>query len=348
MKRRIKKVAGLSVALGVGLASAASLGMPPAANAATGPAWHLVKAVSEGRSSAFTAVLATGPTSGWVFQSNNGRPAAYQRAGSALKQVAFPSVPNEIVFAAAESSPSNEWAFAWLPNGDTEAVKLVHGRWEPVKTLGGVILSASVLANNDVTVFGPLGTYHFNGCTWTREFGDVAGGDSVAATDDWMYDGVTLYHLDGHTKKTFDLARLLPLPNGLNSPRIDGVLALTDRNVYVIGNGEAQDAGGPIVILHYNGSTWKKVAQYGTGNPGQPSYDGHGGFWLPAGGGGISELLHYSGGKLVTVTLPGSDPRPPAITAVSRIPGTAGQLAVGNTPPPDSTANPTGELLQYR
>jgi hypothetical protein len=105
--------------------------------------------------------------------------------------------------------------------------------------------------------------------------------------------------------------------------------------------------GGPIVILHYDGSTWTKVAQYPVGNPGQPAYDGNGGFWLPARGGGFAELLHYSGGKLVKVTLPGGTSQPTAITGMSRVPGTTEEVAVGNTQAADSATKLYGELLQY-
>lgn len=345
-----RKAVGLSAALGACLTSAASLGVTPAANAAAGPSWHLVTVVAEGQDSAFTSVVATGAASGYVFQSSYGnRPVAYERTGTTLKRMAFTSVVNEVVVASGESSPSNVWAFASLPNGNSEAVKLVNGRWDPVKTLSGAITTASVRATDDVTVFGPLGTYHFNGSGWTRESGSVSGGYSLSGGDDWMYRGVVLYHLDGRTLRSFNLGKLLPPsdPHGLNDPQIAGVLALGDRNVYVIGNGRAQDAGGPIVVLHYNGSSWTKVAQYGQGNPGQPSYDGSGGFWLPVGGAGLSELLHYSVGRLVKVTLPGGSSQPTAITGMSRVPGTIEELAVGNIHAADSTAKLYGDLLQY-
>lgn len=321
-----------------------------ASSAAVRPAWHPVTFVAEGQNSAFTSVVATGRTSGYVFQSSyRRRPAAYERVGATLRRMAFPSVPNEVVVASGESSRSNVWAFASLPDGHSEAVQLVNGRWDQVKTLGGAITSVSVRARNDVTVFGRVGTYHFNGSSWTRESGAVAGGYSLAAADDWMYRGTVLYHRDGRTEKIFHLAHLLPpvAAYGLNDPQIAGVLALGDRNVYVIGNGRAQDEGGPIVVLHYNGSTWTKVAQYGRGDPGQPSYDGNGGFWLPAGGAGFSELLHYSGGKLVKVRLPGGTSQPTAITGMSRVPGTTEELAVGNLHAADSTAKLYGDLLQY-
>ena len=54
--------------------------------------------------------------------------------------------------------------------------------------------------------------------------------------------------------------------------RRTGIIALSAKNVYAIGNGNAEDEGGPTVVLHYNGSKWAKVAAgsfgYGTTNAG--------------------------------------------------------------------------------
>jgi hypothetical protein len=61
---------------------------------------------------------------------------------------------------------------------------------------------------------------------------------------------------------------------------------------------------------------------------------GAGGFWLmvtqfPA---APSMLLHYSGGRLTPVALPGiSDPGFFLFGGMSRVPGTTHQLAIGNT-----------------
>ena len=52
-----------------------------------------------------------------------------------------------------------------------------------------------------------------------------------------------------------------------------------------------------MVVLHYNGSTWTRLAegQFGNGPSPEFSYDGDGGLWLPMLGasGGTSYLVHY-------------------------------------------------------
>jgi hypothetical protein len=64
----------------------------------------------------------------------------------------------------------------------------------------------------------------------------------------------------------------------------------------------------------------------------QLASDGKGGLWIPAQNPGVASaegssarLIHYSGGKLTAVALPGNA----ASGSVSRIPGTAEALAAG-------------------
>ena len=45
-----------------------------------------------------------------------------------------------------------------------------------------------------------------------------------------------------------------------SNPQVVGILALSDSNVYAIGNGTYQVVGGPVVVLHFNGHNWSKLA----------------------------------------------------------------------------------------
>jgi hypothetical protein len=62
---------------------------------------------------------------------------------------------------------------------------------------------------------------------------------------------------------------------------------------------------GPVVVLHWDGRAWTRIVSYGFGTitPSGAAGDGHGGLWwmtpspYPA-------LLHWTGGKLIQVTLP--------------------------------------------
>jgi hypothetical protein len=84
---------------------------------------------------------------------------------------------------AAASSASDVWAFTDIAaaaytnfaSTRSQAVELVRGKWTVRKTLVGSVGAVSVLAANDVWVFGDAATYHYNGSTWAK----VAGGAPV-------------------------------------------------------------------------------------------------------------------------------------------------------------------------
>jgi hypothetical protein len=346
-----------SMLLGIALAPAAGLAMAPTATAATvtakAPSWHVLTTV-RGPSADFGAVVATGPASGWAFVDNS--PYALERTGAARwKKVSFPGGNGEDVAVAEATSATDVWAFTNISATRSQAIELVHGKWTVRKTLAGYVNRASVLAAGDVWVFGSKGTYHYNGSTWAKVYGAVNGGDALSASDFWTYGagtagGTTVTHVKNGKRTTFNLARLLPAvsKDGLNDPQVAGVYAVSDSNVYVIGNGRAQDGGGPVVILHYNGHTWKKLAGYGQGNPLAGAPAGAGGLWIPVVWSGGSAILHYSGGKITAPALPAAGKDESLYAGqVSRIPGTADALAIANTQPYDGATRYYSEVLQY-
>jgi hypothetical protein len=152
------------------------------------------------------------------------------------------------------------------------------------------------------------------------------------------------------------VARLLPAAQKthLNDPAVTGVFAVSKNSVYATGNGNQEDDGGPMVLLHWNGRTWSKVAGGLFGfdvQPVQPiASDGHGGLWIPMGGpegGSDAHLLHYSGGRLTTAAVPGGPSRT-RVATVARIPGTSEVLAGGFTRAAGNAGlNSTGVLLEY-
>jgi hypothetical protein len=353
MKRRILRKS--SVLLSMSLASAVGFALAPAAGAATTPAnalsWHVLKTVN-GSSQDFGAVVATGPASGWALVDNASY--AYERTGvTTWKKVPYPGGNGVSVAAAAASSASDVWAFTNIASTRSQAVELVRGHWTVRKTLSGYVNAVSVLAANDVWVFGSTATYHFNGRMWAKVAGGASGGSALSASDYWLSGAsgqTTVTHVKNGKKVTFNLASLLPakVKNGLNDPQVAGVYAASDTNVYVIGNGRAQDAGGPVVILHYDGHAWKKLASYGLGNPGGVTPDGAGGLWIPVGWAGGGTILHYSRGAVTATALPrpGKDESTYPV-AVSRIPGTTQALAVTDTVPFDNATRYYSQVLEY-
>ncbi len=355
----LRKVAGVTALLGAGLAPVASLGITPAANAATRPArstdWHVVDTIrtSPGHPSYLGAIVATGKTSGYVFQWAGGSsyPAAYERIGTTTwKEVSFPGESGERVVTAGATSPTDVWAFSGLANQGSRVFHLVKGKWTVVKTFRLPITSATVLSSKDVWVFGTaddsgtarLGVYHYNGHTWTRVSSALGDGYAVSDRDVWASTGASVANYNGKKWMATSLARLLP--NDKNVKLADGIIALSANNVYVLESDFIGDETATVYVLHYAGHKWSKVAEnYGFGT-GSLSPDGRGGFYFTAyqHDGGSPALMHYYDGKLAVVA-PFTAVSSTQVSHVTHIPGTTEQLVTAFT---SSAARAYAQILQ--
>jgi hypothetical protein len=350
----IAVAAGAAGLLALG-AVAATAATARTASSSTGPAaapkWRITESVKTNAN--FTAVVATGKTTGWAFIGNgfDAAPVAYQLSGGTWKKAPFPGTKgDEQVITALATSPSDVWAFTQgtgtsFPGGSPARVLHYNGHtWSVVKTFGDQIAGASVVAANDVWVFGmmpftgqpALGVWHYNGSRWTQVSKSIQGGSALSATNVWGFKGVDVEHWNGAKWTATSVKSLLPATgkNIINDPQVTRILALSPTNVWAIGNGVQEDEGGPTVVLHYNGSKWSKLAHGNYGFDAGPEFssDGSGGLWLPMYGpvAGSSYLLHYSAGKLTVAALP-VGPTKMTVYAVSQIPGTTQQLAAGET-----------------
>jgi len=359
--------AGL-LALGTVAATAATTGARPA----TAQKWRITTSVKTNGTADFTAVVATGKTTGWAFDGTgfDSAPIAYQLSGGKWKKASFPGKKNEEVITAAATSPSNVWAFTQGFGAPSRVLHYNGHTWSVVKAFSAAdqIEDASVVAANDVWVFGGvvysnqpgLGVWHYNGSKWTQLSKTIQGGSALSASNVWGFQGVNVEHWNGVRWTATSVKSLLPTQSKqkLNHPALVGILALSAKNVYAIGNGFQEDEGGPVVVLHYNGSKWTRVSpqgQFGFG-PGaggsdgpEFSSDGSGGLWLPMMGPIESSgfLLHFAAGKLTVAALPVANSKI-TISAVSRIPGTTQQLAGGFTHASGNLGgNPVAVLLKY-
>jgi hypothetical protein len=358
-------IAGLLVA-GAATAASAAGGSTPV----TVPHWHFVfKAPKTAANVEFTAVVATGKTTAMAFGfSSPGGENAWQRTGGVWKKIAFPGKGNEFVGTAGATSPSDVWAFSDSAFGTTSRVLSWNGsKWTPMRTFGGSIMAATVLGPKDVWVFGgmgfgtpAIGVWHYNGHTWQQIGKNMEGGSALSDHDVWAFTATSVAHWNGSKWTLTSVKSLLPKvqPTHLNDPQVTGILALSPTSVFALGNGNQQDEGGPLVVLHFDGHKWSKLAQgnfgFGPGVPGggpgpQFSYDGNGGLWIPmTGGSGATDfLLRYSKLKLTPAVLP-VNPATLTIAAVSRIPGTNQQLAAGFSHAAHNRGvNPDAVILQY-
>lgn len=342
-------VTGLLIAAtataGIATASGAATGGPPAAVKQWRTIFRAPKvSPAEQFTQGFTAVVATGKTTGFAINGvGSGAPGgetAWERTGrtgATWKKVPFPGRSLESVNYAAASSPSDVWAFGDSETFDAARVlRWTGSKFAVVKTFGGPIWGASVLGPKNVWVYGLA----------------PAGFAFEAALNDhdvWGFTTTSVRHWNGHQWAATSVRSLLPpkAPKPVHSnPQVVGVLALSDSNVYAIGNGTYQVTGGPVVVLHYNGHKWSKLAtgNFGFGPDWQRSTpDGSGGIWLPMTAGlNVASLVHYADGKLTSAAV---NPATLDIDSVSRIPGTTRMLAGGFSHAPDDT-NVVAALLQ--
>jgi hypothetical protein len=345
-------VAGAGVAL---------LALAAPAHAASG-GWRIAERLpSHGKLQAGAIPQVSAITSGWAFAGDGvGKPTAWERKGTTWTQVPFPGQAGEFVTVAAAASPRDVWAFT--VNGPrSRALRWNGATWTIMRTFSQVAGGAAVLGSGNVWVFGEpyvpgngLGTWHYNGSSWTQVPGGAGliGGSALSASNIWAFGGTEVAHWNGQAWTRTSVTSLLPAKQELNDPQVAAIIALSADNVYAIGDGNMQDARGPIDILHYNGRGWTTVVAPGPlsqGGLAAVASDGSGGLWLSTVSGlpGTFQLLHYSGGKLTPASLPAGSGAID-VRALALIPGTSDVLAGGFTHAPASPAsNPAATILEY-
>ncbi len=359
--RRATRGAVTSVAAIVataGLAATSAIAATPQA-----PSWQIIKRIHGGSAGQVTAVVAAGRNSGWAFEGVLS-PVAWKRSGATWTKVAFPATHGDAVIAAGASSAGNVWAFTGGP-ARSRAMRWNGSHWRAVHTFAKQVGGAAVISRSDVWVFGEpvapgagLGTWHYNGHSWKKVSSGhgLQGGSALSASSIWAFGGGTVAHWNGHTWKRTSVRGLLPAHTTLNDPAVMAIYARSKNSVFAVGNGNAEDDGGPLVVLHYNGHSWSKVAQAsaarfaGSDVLGQVAPDGHGGLWIPVPGnsGADSHLVHYSGGHLSAAALPVTASKI-SVLAVAAIPHTSQALAAGFTHAAGNLGSKvTGVILQFR
>jgi hypothetical protein len=343
-------IRGAAAGAAVALAAAGAATAAASTSAAVPPlAWHVVKQARQGPNGGFTAIAAVGLYGGWAFSGDGAAaPTAFRRSGATWTQASFPGHSDERVLAAQATSAANVWAFT--TNGTRSRALRWNGRsWSVAGSFSREIAGAVVVSSTDAWVFGDqfqpggvLGTWHYNGRTWTHVpgLGGLHGGSALSATSIWAFGGTHVSHFNGRTWSATSVAALLPpvIPGPLNDPAVMAMYAQSPTSVWAVGNGNDEDDGGPLVVLHYNGHSWSRVAQSNLSGSevfGQVAPDGRGGLWIPvpAADGVASHLMHYSGGHLTAAVLPVAASRI-TVQAVAWVPGTFQALAGGVTHAP--------------
>jgi hypothetical protein len=335
-------------------ASAAALALALAVPAqAAGTSWSVVLTHHYGAAtnySAYQAVVAPGADDAWAFGTTNGAgepapgtPVAEHWNGTKWSSSALPSGLSSEIFAASAVSASSVWAVTEV-GGD-----ILHwngSAWSVSDHIPGndlLFSGITAVSNSDVWAFGfaevgpGLGTWHYNGHTWTQVTGSAVGLESasaVSASNIWAIGssaegpaGRLLKHYNGKTWEHVTAAALSGLA-------FAGILALSSTDVWAIADKASDEA----VLVHFNGSQWTSVtAPYSVISLDYFAPDGQGGFWLDTLGTTTSKtwVLHYSAAGTWSRTLLSTGSMGP----LALVPGTTSLWGVGSVPTATPASN---------
>jgi hypothetical protein len=360
LKVRLAALSASAVVVVAGLAMTvpASAAARSSGSSASSAAWRVAKSVTGSDFPQFSSVAAASGTSAWAFESaSSGKPRAYELAGGSWQLKSFPGKANESVMATSSSSSSDVWAVTDNFVANSSAILRFNGHsWSQVKTFSRLDGNILALSSSDVWVFGNTFdsatlAVHYNGHAWTNSPGSkgLIGASALSAKNIWAFGPTNVSHWNGSGWKSTSVAKLLPKNSELCGSRLTGIAAISGKNVFLAGTGGCQDQGGPFVLLHYNGSTWRRLAlKPALGAPEAIIGDGSGGVWIPVGTGApvSGSMEHYGNGKLTSVNLPFT---PAHLVLFSAAIGqhTKTAFAVGFTRKSFSANTSTAVILRY-
>jgi hypothetical protein len=323
------------------------------AQAATAAGWQVAfedQYGSTANSSAYYSVVAPAGDDVWAFGTDGAAtssPVAEQYTDGAWQQVTLPSgLAGSYVGSASASSASNVWA---VTQGSVLAALEWNGsRWSIAHTWndpGSQTTGVTALSPTDVWVFGAggftggIGTWHFNGTTWTEATGAGAGIDTasaVSSSDIWAVgsgasspDTRIVHYINGAWHKVSSTA--------LEHTTFLDVLALSAGDVWVDGTPDSGPL--PARLDQFNGTTWTQVTVPWKVTAYSITSDGAGGIWLtalPAGSSSTWLLLHRT--KAGTWSKTALSPAGAGVFGLSQVNGTRSVVGAGGVPAGSGTA----------
>ena len=353
LHRSVPAAAAAALILVVALSAASAA---PAAASGT-PGWRIVQVLPGVTSGdelpglTVGGLAAPGPRDAWLVGTNGATAIVRHWDGKAWRGLTPPkdlinSPFDQGIETMTASSASNLWIFdARGPDSsviNSEALHWTGRKWAAPdvinsETIGPVI----ALSSTDVWAIGDLGVpYHFNGKTWTTARIPIGVGafSALSATDMWAVGGTSKgFGAARWNGRTWHVTPTLHLSSAISQGLIMGAAALTDSNVWA---DIWVTVGTPhTVLVHWNGKAWKRAAfpyDAWAPVPGPITADGHGGLWLglvtdPYAAAPVYWLAHLSDGRWTKTAVPRWHGRQPAISFMSRIPGTRSVWGVADT-----------------
>ncbi len=298
-------------------------------------------------SSGYTTGVATSAKNAWAFGGTDlshtipGAPVAEHWNGTSWTGRRLPSGLTDSIVAASAPAAKDVWAVTGMGGN---ILRWNGSTWSLAKHLSGSgqLTGVTAVSASNVWVFGAggftggLGTWHYNGSTWTHlTTGAAAGVDMaspVSAASMWAIGSVSapddsIVHYYRGTWRTLTAKAL----SGL---QFTDILAESGSDVWAAAT-SATNSFKPL-LLNYNGSTWTRFPLPWPVGPMKITSDGHGGSWLTAiGRSGQSWIIHRtaSGGWARTQITSGS------MVAPLRVPGTTSVWGFGLAPVAGTTGS---------
>jgi hypothetical protein len=290
--------------------------------------------------SGFSVILATGPGQAWAFGGTNpggpSSPVAAQWNGTILTPSALPTGLTGFISDASAPAPGDVWAASqyghYVLHWDGQHWSIA-GRWRR-----GEITGLTAIGPRNVWVFGAtdtgsrlMGTWHFNGTSWQLAAGPARAiyrGSAISRHDIWAIAasraGTVVLRYSGRWRIVRTggvLAGVLP----------SDVLAISDQDVWVAGDVISQNGTPHLVLAHWNGAHWSRLAAGLQAWAGRLAPGPNGGVLLtatPANAAATGLILHASpqgwGGTTVVQSSLGS-----GVSDVAMAPGSRSLWATG-------------------
>jgi hypothetical protein len=177
--------------------------------------------------------------------------------------------------------------------------RLVH---QPARAVRAALEWTEVVGSQAVDggggYIGGLGTWHYNGHSWTK-FGGVAngieGGSALSASNIWATGSI---HSPGDSLAHYNGTRWSRVSApALKNAQFNDIVAVSRGNVWAVGEPAGSITSG--LVVHWDGRRWRKIAVPWQVQPRSVISDGQGGLWMTAssgssGPGQVSWVLHRS------------------------------------------------------
>jgi hypothetical protein len=258
--------------------------------------------------SGYSVIVATGRDEAWAFGGSDpggpSSPVAAQWDGSTLTPSPLPRRLTGFISEASAVSPTDIWAASqygrYVLHFDGHRWQVV-GQWRY-----GQITGLTAISDQDVWVFGTtvagsrvVGTWHFDGISWQRVVSGpsrtIYRASAISHRDIWAVNAAggadTILRYDGRTWRAMPAGRVLA------GVQPTDILALSDHNVWVVGDQLGTTGSPRLVLAHWTGSGWSRLVSGLQAWPGRLAPGPHGDVLVtatPANGSATGLILHAS------------------------------------------------------